>query len=129
MKVRMAGQLLETTLGRIIFNEAMPEGFPFVNEQMTSKKLEKLCAKVIREYPNSLAQEMLDKVKEIGFEYATLSGVTWGMDDLVVPKEKGKLIADAEHEIETVETHFTRGLLSREEKTAKVIEIWQRVKS
>ena len=129
MKVRERGELLETTAGRIIFNTALPKDFSFVNDQLTSKKLEKIVAKIIREYESSAAQEALDKIKELGFEYATQSSVTWGMDDLVVPPEKEKLILLAEKEIEVVEAHFKHGLLSREEKTAKVIEIWQRVKS
>jgi DNA-directed RNA polymerase subunit beta' len=129
MLVRKDGALLETTLGRIIFHEALPKDFAFVNDQITSKKLDKIVAQIIREYESSTAQEVLDNIKELGFEYATQSGVTWGMDDLVVPPEKARLLHLAEQEIEIVETHFNRGLLSREEKTAKVIEIWQRVKS
>ena len=129
MKVRKDGELMETTLGRIIFNTSLPKDFEFVNDQITSKKLEKIVAKIIREYKNPVTHETLDNIKELGFEYATQSSVTWGMDDLVVPPEKENLMRMAEQEIEIIEAHFKRGLLSREEKTAKAIEIWQRVKS
>jgi DNA-directed RNA polymerase subunit beta' len=121
--------LVETTPGRLIFNESLPSGFPFVNEQITAKVMERLVADIIKHYPAKEAPGMLDKIKELGFEYATKSGITWGMDDLVVPKEKEQLLAEAEKEIEALDSHFARGFLSKEERSAKVIEIWQRVKS
>ncbi|MBI2113154.1 MAG: DNA-directed RNA polymerase subunit beta' [Candidatus Wildermuthbacteria bacterium] len=122
-------ELVETTLGRIIFNQSLPEGHAFINEQMNAKKIERLISDIIAEYEPQEAQEIMDKIKELGFEYATKSGTTWGMDDLVVPPEKQQLIDQAEKEIEAIDTHFKRGLLSKEEHGAKVIEIWQRVKS
>jgi len=120
---------LETTVGRIIFNEAFPKDHEFVNERMDSKKLGTLLSEIIKVYSAEEVEEFLDRVKRIGFEYATKSGTTWGMDDLVVPKEKKKLVAEAEQEIEAIDKHWRRGLLSGEERSAKVIEIWQRVKS
>ncbi|MDZ4232156.1 MAG: DNA-directed RNA polymerase subunit beta', partial [Candidatus Pacearchaeota archaeon] len=121
--------LIESTVGRLIFNESLPAGFPFVNEQINSKKMERLVANIVKHYPKDQAPDMLDKIKELGFEYATKSGITWGMDDLVVPKEKAQLLEDAEKEVEVVDSHWGKGLLSKEERSAKVIEIWQRVKS
>tara|TARA_Y100000310_G_scaffold340396_1_gene436026 strand:+ start:2391 stop:5942 length:3552 start_codon:yes stop_codon:yes gene_type:complete len=121
--------LIKTTAGRIIFNESLPAGFSFVNEQIDSKQMERLVAYIIKHYRQEEAPGMLDKIKELGFEYATKSGITWGMTDLVVPKEKGQLLESAEKEIETIDQHWNRGLLSKEERSAKVIEIWQRVKS
>jgi len=73
--------------------------------------------------------ESLDKMKELGFEYSTLSGITWGMDDLVVPKEKGQLIKDAEKKVQSIEAYYRKGLLSAEEKTSQAIEVWQKTKS
>ena len=121
--------LIETTAGRIIFNESLPTGFFFVNEQITSKKMERLVADIIKNYPAKEAPGMLDKIKELGFEYATKSGVTWGMDDLRVPPEKEALLKEARKEIEVIDSHFAKGFLSKEERSSKVIEIWQRVKS
>ena len=119
----------ETTAGRIIFNEAFPEDHEFVNERMDSKKLGVLLSEIIKVYSAEEVEEFLDRIKRLGFEYATKSGTTWGMDDLVVPKEKKKLVSEAEQEIEAIDKHWRRGLLSAEERSAKVIEIWQRVKS
>lgn len=128
---KISGQegLIETTTGRIIFNESLPRDYPFVNEQMNSKKLAQITADIIRKYSQKQAQEILDRIKTLGFEYATKSGITWGMTDLLVPKEKAQLVQEAEKEIDAVNTHWRHGLLSREERSLKVIEIWQRVKS
>ncbi len=121
--------IVTTTPGRIIFNNSLPEGYPFVNERMDSKKLTALSTEIIHRYPTNLVQEILDGIKNLGFEYATKSGTTWGMDDLIVPSEKPMLLQRAEQEIEQVDSHWKKGLLSREERSARVIEIWQRVKS
>jgi len=120
--------MVETTCGRLIFNEALPEGFEFVNEQICKKNVSKLISQIIEQYPLDETQRTLDRIKEMGFEYSTLSGISWGMDDLVVPKEKPALIAAAEKEVEKVEVHFKRGFLSRDERSSKLIEIWQEVK-
>ncbi len=122
-------ELIETTLGRIIFNESLPKDYEFINEQMNAKKVERIAGDIINRYKEEEAMEILDKIKSLGFEYAMQSGITWGMTDLVVPPEKGALLTQADKEIEVIDSQWIRGLLSREERSAKVIEIWQRVKS
>ena len=129
IKVRIQDVLVETSVGRILFNNTLPDGFQFVNEDMNSKKLEKIISRIIEAYDVETSQQSLDKIKHLGFEYSTLSGITWGMDDLIVPREKEKLMIQAEKEIETIDFHYKKGLLSREEKSDRVIEVWQRVKS
>jgi len=122
-------KLVETSVGRILFNEALPDDFPFVNEEVNSKKLEKIVGEIISKYDRKIVEETLDKVKSLGFEGATISGITWGMDDLIVPPEKKKILEKARKDIEQIENHFKKGLLSREEKSNKVIEVWTRVKA
>ena len=136
IKVRMAADksgtvsgLTETSAGRILFNNALPENYPFVNELMNSKKLEKIVAKVIENYDQQTIEDTLDAIKHLGFKSITLSGISWGMDDLVVPSEKKEIVEKAEKEVEIVKNHLKKGLLSKEEKTGKVIEIWTKVKS
>lgn len=122
-------EFIETSVGRILFNESLPEDFPFQNRQIKIKDLEKIVAEIIEKYPVEIVQSTLDKIKDLGFEYATLSGITFGMDDLAIPKEKPQIIERAEREVEKIEEHFEKGLLSLEEKKAKSIEIWSRAKS
>ncbi|MDP2909746.1 MAG: DNA-directed RNA polymerase subunit beta' [bacterium] len=130
IKVRMKdGQILETSAGRLLFNETLPEGFRYINDLMKSKKLEKIMSEIILKYPKEVVEETLDRVKNLGFEFATVSGVSWGMADLIVPPQKEEIINKAQKEIETIESHFKKGLLSREEKGGKVIEVWTKVKS
>ncbi|MBM3258089.1 MAG: DNA-directed RNA polymerase subunit beta', partial [Candidatus Nealsonbacteria bacterium] len=131
IKVRFShnSPLIETSVGRILFNEALPENYPFQNSLIKIKDLEIITRDIIEKYDPGKTEEALDKIKELGFEYSTWSGVSWGMDDLVVPPEKEKIIVEAEKEIEGIEAHFKKGLLSREEKSSKVIEVWSRVKT
>ena len=120
---------IETTAGRIIFNQVLPADFPFQNYQIKIKDLEKIVAKLLEAYPKDVVIECLDKIKELGFEYSTLSGISFGIDDLIVPKEKKKILKEAEKKEEEIEKYFEQGLLSEEEKRMKIIELWSGVKS
>ncbi len=131
LKVKLSSKELpiETTVGRLIFNEVFPPDFPFQNSLIKVKNLEVIIRNIIEKYNPQETERVLDKIKELGFEYSTWAGISWGMDDLIVPPEKGAILAKAEKEIEEIEEHFKRGLLSREEKSSKVIEVWSRVKT
>ncbi|MDP3955161.1 MAG: DNA-directed RNA polymerase subunit beta', partial [bacterium] len=122
-------ELIETNVGRLILNSNLPHDYPYLNKLMDNKALKVLVRDVIEKYPNKEAVAILDKIKALGFEYCTLSGISWGMDDLIVPKEKGKLIFEAEREVEQIDNHFKKGLLSSEEKTSQKILVWQGVKT
>ncbi|PIR90949.1 DNA-directed RNA polymerase subunit beta' [bacterium (Candidatus Gribaldobacteria) CG10_big_fil_rev_8_21_14_0_10_37_46] len=120
--------LIETTAGRIIFNQALPEDYPYFNENIDFKILSRMTADIIEKYNEEEIEQTLDKIKELGLEYSTLSGISWGMDDLIVPKEKKELLEEAEIKVELIKKHYKKGLLSLEEKSAKVIETWQDMK-
>jgi len=129
VKIRIEKEFVETSVGRVFFNRTLPKDFPFVNEEINGKKLERIISIIIEKEGIENSQIFLDKIKELGFEAATKSGISWGMDDLVVPAEKGKILKKAEKEVEEVENHYKKGLLSREEKRTQIVEIWQKVKS
>jgi len=122
-------ELIETSVGRIIFNRSFPNDYPYINRLVDNKQLKGIVREVIEKYPNEDAVVIIDKIKTLGFEYCTLSGVSWGMDDLIVPKEKPALIKQAEEEVKQIDNHFEKGLLSPEEKTSQKILIWQSVKT
>ncbi len=128
VKVRVQGELLDTTPGRVIFSRALPKKIPFQNKTMKSRELKKLVAEIIQEHKDEETHLLLDKIKELGFEYATKSGVSWGMDDLVTPKEKPQIMADADAEREKIENYFEQGFFSEEEKKEKIIEVWTKAK-
>jgi len=114
----------ETCVGRLIFNQLLPPEIGFINAEMKKKILNSLISELVDKCGIKKAAQMLDKIKEIGFEYATYSGISWGMDDLRIPPEKHKLLDDAEKEVETVHRQYLDGLLSREERRARIIELW-----
>jgi len=133
IKVRLSDSLsagfIETSVGRILFNETLPKDFPFQNQQIKIKDLEKIVGQIIEKYPREVIEETLDKIKDLGFEYSTHSSMTWGMDDLIIPSEKKRILEEAEKKVEEVKSYFKKGFLSREEKKAKVIEVWSQAKS
>ncbi len=129
INVRIVGEMKETTPGRVVFSRALPRKIPFQNKTMKSRELKKLVAEIIQEHKDDETHLLLDKIKELGFEYATKSGVSWGMDDLVTPKEKEKIMKEAEKEREEVENYFEQGFFSEEEKKEKVIEVWAKAKA
>ena len=87
IKVRM-GEIIETSIGRLIFNDILPKNFHFINETFNKKELQKTIAKLIEKYGFEDIWRILDDIKQLGFRYATLSGISWGMDDLVIPPGK-----------------------------------------
>jgi DNA-directed RNA polymerase subunit beta' len=122
-------ELIETTVGRLILNSSLPNDYPYINKLIDNKGLKGLVREIIEKYPNEEAVVIIDNIKVLGFEYCTLSGISWGMDDLIVPKEKPELIEAAEAEVRKIDSHFEKGLLSPEEKTSQKILIWQTVKT
>jgi len=122
-------EMIETTVGRLILNSIMPLDYPYINKLIDNKTLKGIVREIIEKYSNEEAVVIIDRIKTLGFEYCTLSGVSWGMDDLIVPKEKKGLIDAAEEEVRKIDNHFEKGLLSADEKTSQKILIWQTVKT
>jgi len=122
-------EIIETSVGRLILNASLPDDYPYVNKLIDNKGLKALVRDIVERYQGKDAIDTLDKIKVMGFEYCTLSGISWGMDDLIVPVEKDQIILDSEKEVEKIEEHYEKGLLSREEKTSQKILIWQSVKT
>ncbi|XOB41120.1 MAG: DNA-directed RNA polymerase subunit beta' [Candidatus Nealsonbacteria bacterium] len=125
---KKSNNLTETSIGRIIFNEALPAKFAFQNHLITIKDLRKIIGEIIEKYPTEIVEITLDKIKDLGFEYSTLSGITWGMNDLILPKEKGEILEIAQNEEYKIESYFKKGLLTPEEKSGKIIGIWSKAK-
>ena len=121
--------LVKTSIGRIMVNNVLPKDFPFQNEVLDSKKLEKITWEIIEKYGNEQAAKTLDEIKHLGFEYSTISGLSLGIGDFVVPPQKTEIMKIAEIEVEKVDKLYKKGFLSREERLERVIEIWTKVKS
>ncbi|MDR0496109.1 MAG: DNA-directed RNA polymerase subunit beta' [Treponema sp.] len=118
--------LIETTPGRLMFNEEMPPDIPFINYELKDKEIRALIEHVFAEKGSWTTVRMLDAIKSTGYKYATLFGSTIGVDDIVVPKEKAGMIEKANKQVEDIQKQFTSGQLSPEERKNRVIEVWQR---
>jgi DNA-directed RNA polymerase subunit beta' len=123
------GKYFETTAGRILFNELLPEDYPFINKEVDKKTMASLMNDLMTRYGIENLPVILDKIKKFGFKYVTVSGVTWGIDDIVVPEAKHQIIDDAKKRSGEVVNQYNEGLLSEDERARKNIEIWHGVKS
>jgi len=126
VKLRWKGQLLETTVGRVLFNFVLPEEVRFVNELVDKGRLSNLIAKVYRVCGHSRTVELLDALKSMGFEWATLAGMSIAVSDLAIPPEKAKVLNKSHREVEQVEAQYRRGLITDGERYNKIIDIWMR---
>ena len=124
IKVRRNGVILETTPGRILFNRAMPEGADYVNELITKKRLERVIGDVFKIHGNFQTVQFLDRLKTLGFEYATRSGVSIGISDVIVPGKKQELLDRAFREVGRVIEARKNGLLTEGERYNKILDIW-----
>ncbi|MCZ6766975.1 MAG: DNA-directed RNA polymerase subunit beta' [bacterium] len=129
INLRWDGQMIKTTVGRVIFNELVPDGLRFVNEVLDKRAIGKLVAKCFHKLGLGETVEFLDKLKEIGFSYATQSGLTVGFDDLIVPTEKQKLVDEATKVVEGITKQYEDGVITDGERYNKVIDTWTQTTS
>ena len=120
-------RLLNTTVGRVIFNAAMPKGLPFVNGMLKKKGLQQLVQRCYLTTGLQNTVEMLDSLKQTGFTYATRSGMSIGIQDLIIPQEKVKLVANARDEVIKVEQQYLEGAITNGERYNKIIAVWSDV--
>jgi DNA-directed RNA polymerase subunit beta' len=130
IKVRLEnGEVVETSCGRLIFNDVMPEGFDYVNEAMTKKSIGKLAEQIHRRYGNEVTAKFVDDLKDLGFGYAAQAGYTFAVEDIVIPETKDKILTDSSEEVAKTEKLYQRGLITDDERYAKVVEIWMNAQS
>ncbi len=123
------GKIFETSVGRLLFNSVLPSDHPFVNSLVTQRDLFTIVVDLIEDQGVDAVPEVVDKLKRFGFKYATVSGTTWGIDEVVVPKEKGAIVAKARAAEAEVNEHYGEGLLSRDERRRLVVEVWHRART
>ena len=124
IKCRINKQIIDTTVGRIIFNQQLPDKLGYVEEVVGKKELSKLIEQSIDLCDQSEIVAMLDKVKNIGFKYAALSGISWGMDDLKEPLKRTEIVDEADKKTDTIRKQYDMGLLSESEKKDLIVRIW-----
>ena len=129
IKVLLDGKIVETTVGRVVFNQIVPPELGYFNDLANKAKVADLVAQSYRELGASRSSAFLDALKKLGFEYATLSGITVGVDDMVIPPEKRALIEKARKEVEKIWKQYKRGVITNGERYNKVIDTWTRTTS
>ncbi len=122
------GGRFETTVGRILFNNVLPENYNFINKEIDRKRLGAIADDLIALLGAEAIAPILDRVKTFGFSFATISGTTWGIDDIMVPKAKDGIVNKSKEQAEIVNQQFNEGLLTIEERIRKHMEIWQKAK-
>ena len=120
------GEMIKTTVGRILFNEVIPDELPYVNATIGKKQLGKVVDDCFRKLGITKTSMMLDGIKALGFKYSTQSGVSIGYMDMLIPEEKDTLLETSEAAISRIETKFLRGLITDEERYQLVIAEWTR---
>ena len=128
IKVRINGERIDTTTGRVIFNKIVPENIGYINELLKKRKLIEIIGMIYKKVGNAKTTIFLDKLKEIGFKYATEGGLSVNIDDIVVPITKKRIIEDAVKRVEKIESSKSRGIISENERYNKVIDIWTHVR-
>ncbi|MBM7770363.1 DNA-directed RNA polymerase subunit beta' [Actinokineospora baliensis] len=116
--------LAETTLGRVLFNELLPADYPFMNEPMPKKRQAAIVNDLAERYPMVTVARTLDKLKDAGFYWATRSGVTIAISDVVVPPAKQGILDEYEKKADTVEKRYQRGQLSSSERNNELVKVW-----
>ena len=123
---KLNGEVIQTTVGRISFNEILPDNFDYINEVVGKKQLKNILNKALYEFSQPEVGELLDRIKKFGFEEMTRSGLSWAISDFTVSDEREKLIDKAQDGVAEVTMQFEDGLLTEKERYAQIIDIWSK---
>jgi DNA-directed RNA polymerase subunit beta' len=124
VKIRMDGEIIETSVGRIIFNGALPDDFPYQNRPVGKKEVAEIVDQVAGRYDSDVIEKILDQIKSIGFRYATEAGITIGVEDIEVPPEKPGIISEAEKQVNDIEERYRGGFYTEEERHSRIVDVW-----
>jgi len=121
---KISGQRIKTSVGRIIFNDALPQELGFLNKVVDKSSLKQIVTDCYKLLSKENTAAVLDNLKQLGFHYATKSGTTIAMNDIEVPQSKPKLIAEAEERVAIIESQYRRGLITEDEKYSGTVGVW-----
>jgi len=126
VKIRLSttGETLSTTVGRALFNEALPADFRFVDVDVTKKQLGQIVDELAEFYPKVVVAETLDALKSLGFHWASRAGATIGIEDVVTPPRKLEILETYETQADKVQSQYEKGLITDDERRQELIEIW-----
>ncbi len=117
-------KMIETSVGRVLFNEFVPEEMGFVNELLTKKALRTIISNILKKCGVAKTVKFLDNIKNIGYQMAFKGGLSFNLGDVIVPAEKEKMIKDAYAKVDEVYSHYNLGVITNNERYNQVIDIW-----
>lgn len=129
IKCRYRDEIRETTVGRLIFNSFLPEGLPYYNDNMGKKQLSNIVTECFELLGNVKTTILADNLKDIGFKFATKSGISFSQEDMVVPQKKNDIIAEASETVKQINNQFWKGLITEDERYNHTIQIWSKAKA
>jgi DNA-directed RNA polymerase subunit beta' len=122
-------QMLETTVGRVLFNQVVPEQISYINQLLTKKALREIIGHVLKETGTAATAKFLDDIKELGFKMAYDGGLSFNLGDVIIPEIKEELIAEANTEVEEVMNNYNMGFITNNERYNQIIDIWTHTNS
>ena len=121
---QLVSKVIETTLGRILFNQVVPFDAGYINELLTKKSLRDIIGYVLKETGMAATAKFLDDIKQLGFTMAFRGGLSFNLGDIIVPEEKEKMIAEANDQVEEVKSNYNMGFITNNERYNQIIDIW-----
>ena len=123
-KLIVSKQRITTTVGRVIFNQALPAEFGFVNKELNKSRVSDIVLECYKRFGHAATINLLDNIKKLGFEMGTLGGISIGIDDLCIPANKESVLVEAKTKVLKVEEQYRKGVITDSERKAKIIDIW-----
>lgn len=128
VKIRVDGKVLDTTVGRVIFNSKLPKGMPYMNEVINKKKTVEIVKSLYDGHGPDVTADFLDKAKDLGFKFSTRSGLSLSMDDATVPEDKGKILEETEKKVIGIREQYNQGFITEDEKYTLSVKSWEEAK-
>ena len=119
-------KIIETTVGRVLFNEVVPEAAGYINEVLTKKSLRGIIGGILKVTDIPTTGDFLDEIKNMGYKFAFQGGLSFSLGDIIIPEEKGAMIAEANKEVDGIVMNYNMGMLTQKERYNQVIDIWGR---
>jgi DNA-directed RNA polymerase subunit beta' len=126
---KVVSKLIETTVGRILFNQVVPKEVGYINELLTKKSLRDIIGNIVKETGMAKTAKFLDEIKGLGYMSAFRGGLSFNLGDVIVPEDKGKMIADANTQVDEVVSNYNMGFITNNERYNQIIDIWTHTNS
>jgi len=128
IKLRIDNKIIDTTVGRVIFNEAFPKDMEYINRRVGKKELGDLISLLNNNFDEESTVESLDNIKSLGYDFATRSGISIAVADAAIPDEKPNILSEADKKVDEIEEYYNRGAINEDERYQRIINIWNQAK-